>query len=153
MGGYGHIILWGIVFAVMVIAELMSFQLVSIWFAAGALASCIVALLDFGIGMQMFVFVIVSIALLTITRPLLKKFRVGNTQPTNIDIDIGKTAVVIENINNSADTGRARLNGVDWKAISLDESVISEGSIVKIEDIKGTKLYVTLIKEKEAINN
>jgi membrane protein implicated in regulation of membrane protease activity len=148
---FGHLILWGVVFAVMVIAELASMQLVSIWFAAGALASFIVALCGLGMGMQMFVFVVVSVILLTATRPLLKKFRVGKTQPTNIDLDIGKTAVVIETVNNSADAGRARLNGVDWKAVSSDGSVIPEGSIVKIDDIKGTKLFVTLTKE--TINN
>ncbi len=148
---FGHLILWGVVFAVMVIAELVSMQLVSIWFAAGALASFIMALCNFGMGMQMFVFVVVSIILLTATRPLLKKFRVGKTQPTNIDLDIGKNAVVIETVNNSSDTGRARLNGVDWKAVSSDGSVIPEGSIVKIDDIKGTKLFVTLTKE--TVNN
>lgn len=143
----GNLILWGAVFAVMVIAELASMQLVSIWFAAGALASFITALCGMGMGMQMVVFVIVSIVLLVGTRPLLKKFRVENAQPTNIDLDIGKTAVVIENIDNSLDTGRAKLNGVDWKAVSADDSVISEGSIVRIEEIKGTKLFVTLVKE------
>lgn len=148
---FGHLILWGVVFAVMVIAELASMQLVSIWFAAGALASFIMALCNFGMGMQMFVFVVVSIILLTVTRPLLKKFRVGKTQPTNIDLDIGKNAVVIETVNNSSDTGRARLNGVDWKAVSSDDSVIPEGSIVKIDDIKGTKLFVTLTKK--TVNN
>lgn len=148
---FGHLILWGIVFAVMVIAELASMQLVSIWFAAGALASFIVALCGLGMGMQMFVFVVVSVILLTATRPLLKKFRVGKAQPTNIDLDIGKTAVVIETVNNTGDMGRARLNGVDWKAVSSDGSVIPEGSIVKIDDIKGTKLFVTLTKE--TVNN
>lgn len=148
----GDLILWGAVFAVMVIAELASLQLVSIWFAAGALASFITAICGMGMGMQMVVFVIVSIVLLVGTRPLLKKFRVGNTQPTNIDLDIGKTAVVIENIDNSLDTGRAKLNGVDWKAVSADDSIIFEGSIVKIEEIRGTKLFVTLVKEPVKIN-
>lgn len=146
----GNLVLWGIVFAVMVIAELMSFQLVSIWFAAGALAAFIATLCDLGMGMQMFIFVVVSVVLLTVTRPLLKKFTVGKL-PTNIDIDIGKTAVVIEDVNNSADKGRARLNGVDWKAVSTDGSLIREGSIVKIDEIKGTKLFVSLVEEKEKI--
>lgn len=149
----GHLILWGIVFAVMVIAELASMQLVSIWFAAGALASFIVALCKLGMGMQMFVFVVVSVILLTVTRPLLKKFTVKKAQPTNIDLDIGKTAVIIETVDNSSDTGRARLNGVDWKAVSTDGSVIPEGSIVKIDDINGTKLFVTLTEQKATVNN
>lgn len=101
-----HLIVWGVVFAVMVIAELASMQLVSIWFAAGALASFIIALCGFGMGLQMFVFVVVSIVLLTVTRPLLKKFTVPKIQPTNVELDIGKTAVVIEEINNKVDSGR-----------------------------------------------
>ena len=82
------------------------------------------------------------------TRPLLKKFAVKKIQPTNIELDVGKTAVVIEEINNKIDTGRAKLNGVDWKAVSADDSIIPEGSIVRIDNIRGTKLYVTLYKEK-----
>lgn len=145
---YGHLIVWGVVFAVMVIAELASMQLISIWFAAGALASFIMALCGFGMGLQMFVFVVVSIVLLTVTRPLLKKFTVNRIQPTNVELDIGKTAVVIEEINNEVDTGRARLNGVDWKAVSTDGSVIPPESIVKIDNIRGAKLYVTLLEDK-----
>lgn len=150
---YGHLILWGVVFVVMAIAELVSMQLISIWFAAGALASFIIALCGFGMGFQMFIFVIVSVVLLTVTRPLLKKFSVNNAQPTNIDLDIGTTAVIIETVNNITGTGRAKLNGVDWKAVSSDGSIIEEESIVKIDEIDGTKLYVTLIEKKEVINN
>lgn len=150
---YVHLILWGIVFAVMVIAELTTMQLVSIWFAAGAIAAFITALCGLGMGMQMFIFVVVSVVLLTVTRPLLKKFRVGDSQPTNMDLDIGKTAVIIESVNNASDMGRARLNGVDWKAVSSDGSVIPEGSIVKIDDIRGTKLFVTLSEEKEKVKS
>lgn len=142
------LIFWGVVFAVMVIAELASFQLISIWFAVGALVTFIAALLGAELGVQTLVFVLVSILLLAFTRPLLKKFAVKKVQPTNIELDVGKTAVVIEEINNKLDTGRARLNGVDWKAVSADDSIIPRGSIVKIDNIKGTKLYVTLYKEK-----
>lgn len=150
---YGHLILWGAVFAVLVIAELTTMQLISIWFAAGAIAAFIATLCGLTMSMQLFIFIAVSIVLLIATRPLLKKFRVGDSQPTNIDLDIGKTAVVIEEINNTSDTGRARLNGVDWKAVSSDGSVIPEGSIVKIDKISGTKLFVTLSEKKETINS
>ena len=147
-----YMILWGIVFAVMVIAELATFQLVSIWFAAGAAASFIVAMCGFGMGFQLFMFIIVSVLLLSVTRPILKKFTANNIQPTNTELDIGKTATVIEEINNVSCTGRARLNGVDWNAVSSDDTVIKAGSVVKINDIKGTKLYVSLyIEEKSSV--
>lgn len=143
----GDLILWGVVLVVMVVAELSTMQLISIWFAAGALASFIVALCGMGMGFQMFVFILVSVLLLSVTRPLFAKFRVGDTQPTNMELDIGKTALIIEEVNNAADKGRARLNGVDWKAVSTDNSIIPEGSVVTINDIKGTKLFVTIVKE------
>lgn len=146
-----NLIIWGIVFAVMVIVELTTFQLISIWFAAGALVSFITAVCGAGTGVQLLVFTVVSILLLLLTRPLLKKFTVGKIQPTNMELDVGKTAVVIEDVNNALDTGRAKLNGVDWKAVSRDGSVIPEGSIVKIDDIRGTKLYVSLCEEKISV--
>ncbi|MGN0621638.1 MAG: NfeD family protein [Porcipelethomonas sp.] len=148
-----NLILWGVVFAVMVIAELATLQLVSIWFAAGAAAAFVAALFHLGMGMQLFLFILVSVLLLSVTRPLLKKITVGNIQPTNTELDIGKTATVIEEINNAMDTGRARLNGVDWKAVSSDDTVIEAGKIVKINDIKGTKLFVSLyIDEKVKVD-
>lgn len=146
-----NLIIWGIVFAVMVIVELTTFQLISIWFAAGALVSFITAVCGAGTGVQLLVFTVVSILLLLLTRPLLKKLTVGKIQPTNMELDVGKTAVVIEEVNNALDTGRAKLNGVDWKAVSRDGSVIPEGSIVKIDDIRGTKLYVSLCEEKISV--
>ncbi len=146
-----NLVIWGIVFAVMVVVELSSMQLISIWFAAGTVAAFITALFDVNIWIQLTVFVIVSIILLIATRPLLKKFKVGKAQPTNTELDIGKTAVVIEEIDNNLDKGRAKLNGVDWKAISVNNTVIPSGSIVEIKAIKGSKLLVSLCKE--TINN
>ena len=66
-----YMILWGIVFAVMVIAELATFQLVSIWFAAGAASAFIAAMCGFGMGFQLFMFIVVSVLLLSVTRPIL----------------------------------------------------------------------------------
>lgn len=145
---YSELIIWGIVFAVMVVAELVTFQLVSIWFAAGAAAAFITALFDVNLWIQLIVFVAVSLILLIATRPLLKKFKADKTVPTNTELDVGRTAVVIEDIDNSRETGRAKIDGIDWKAISADDTIIKKGSIVKIIQIKGSKLFVELIKEK-----
>lgn len=142
------LILWGVVFAVMVIYELATFQLVSIWFAAGAIGAFIAALCDVSMANQLLIFVLVSLALLAVTRPLLKKITFGKAQATNADLDIGKTAIVIEEINNDTGTGRARINGVDWKAVSENSKVIPEGTIVIVKEITGAKLIVDLSEEK-----
>lgn len=143
-----HLIIWGIVFAVMVVAELASLQLVSIWFAAGAAAAFVTAFFGVEMWVQLIVFAVVSLLLLIATKPLLKKVKVDNIQATDVSGDIGKTAVIIEEVDNNTEKGRARINGVDWKAIAVNNNIIPKGSVVKIHDIKGTKLYVALCEEK-----
>lgn len=142
-----HLIIWGIIFAVMVIFELATFQLVSIWFAAGAVGGFIAALCHLSFANQLLIFVLASLVLLAATRPLLKKVSIGKAQATNADLDIGKTASVIEEINNETGTGRVRINGVDWKAVSENETVIPEGSIVVVREVAGAKLIVSQSKE------
>ncbi len=143
-----YLIIWGAVLAIMLIAELSTLQLVSIWFAAGAAAAFITAFFDGAVWLQMTLFVLVSILLLVFTRPLLKKFTVGKTAPTNSELEIGKIAIVIEEINDLTDSGRVKTGGVDWKAVSADGSVIPKGTTVRIKDLKGTKLYVEPVEEK-----
>ena len=60
----GYLVFWGILCAVMVIAEFASMQLVSIWFAVGAIGAFIMAFCGFGFTAQLAVFVLVSVALL-----------------------------------------------------------------------------------------
>ncbi len=142
------LIIWGVVFAIMVVAELMTNQLVSIWFAAGAATAFVSVLFGANLWIQLVVFVVVSVLLLIATRPILKKFRLDKSQPTNMELDVGKKAVVIEEINNSIGKGRVKLSGVDWKAVSDDDSVIAKDSIVTVKEVNGSKLIVTLSKEK-----
>ena len=144
---YIDLIIWGVVFAVMVIAELATMQLVSIWFAAGAAAAFVSVFFDVPLWAQLIVFVMFSVLLLVFTKPLLTKFKVDEVQPTNLEQDIGKTAVVTEEINNNLDKGRVKYSGTSWKAVSADDAVISEGCVVEIKEIKGAKLIVALCKE------
>ncbi len=137
-----YLVFWGILCAVMVIAELATLQLITIWFAVGAIGAFFMALCDFGFTAQLAVFVIVSVALLLATRPLLKSIRVKRIAPMNADKDIGETAVIIQEVNASLGTGRARTNGVDWIAISETGEILPKDSIVRITRIDGAKLVV-----------
>ena len=125
-------ILWVIVMAAAILVEAASFALLSIWFAAGALAALIAAMLGAGTGVQTAVVFVVSLVLLAATRPILKKFMPKKYIPTNGELDLGKTAVVIEKIDGMEGTGRVRLEGVDWGAVSADGSVIDEGVSVTV---------------------
>ncbi len=135
-------IFWGVVFVLMVIAECASMQLVSIWFAVGSLGAFFAAMLDLGFTGQLAIFVLVSLVLLIVTRPLLKKLRVQSIVPTNADKEIGATALIIEEVDAAAGTGRVRLNGVDWIAVSESGSVLPVNTVVIVRQVQGAKLIV-----------
>ena len=141
------IIFWIVVFAVALIVEAASFALVSIWFAAGALGALIAAVLGADLTVQLVVFALVAGLLLFFTRPLLKKLFPAKFIPTNSELDIGKTAVVIETIDKLSGKGRVRVGGVDWAAISADESVIPEGESVTIKEIRSSRVIVEKLKQ------
>lgn len=136
-------IAWGIVFALAVIAELMTFQLVSIWFAAGALGAFFAAAAGASVTVQTILFAVVSVLLLCVTRPLLQKLKVKNVVPTNADGEVGKLAIVTEEINSTADTGRVRIGGVNWRARGTNGETIAQGKTVRVTGIEGTTAFVS----------
>ncbi len=136
--------IWLGILVLMVIVELLTTQLVTIWFAVGALVSFFLAL--FGveqIWIQILAFLIVSAAALAVTRPLVRKTLKRKTEPTNADMVIGKTAIVTEKIDNIAGTGLVKVGGTVWSARTADQSVIEEAQEVEVQEIQGVKLMVT----------
>lgn len=135
-------IFWGILFGLLVIAEFASMQLVSIWFAVGALGAFFAAMAGLEFIGQLAIFVLASVLLLAMTRPLLKKLTVKTVVPMNADKEIGASAVIIEEVDAAVGTGRVRLNGVDWMAVSEDGTVLPVNTIVTVQQVQGAKLIV-----------
>ena len=133
---------WCFVLIAAVIIELMTVQFVSIWFACAALVSLLLAGFGAPLWAQLSVFCAVSVLLLIVTRPIVRKIRGGYVR-TNADLNIGKTAVITERVDNSLSKGRAKVGGVSWIAVSEDGSSIEEGEVVVIKDIDGAKLIVS----------
>ena len=140
---YVMVVLWGVVLIVAIIAEVLTTQMVSIWFAIASLFSLILACINAPLWAQVSVFAAVTALLLILTKPFVKKIQ-GKPAKTNADINIGKTAVVTEDIDNTRATGRATIAGVSWMARSIDGSEIIKDSVVTVEDIDGAKLIVSL---------
>ena len=63
-------------------------------------------------------------------------------EPTNADRIIGETAIVTEQIDNIHETGAVKILGTIWTARSVDDSVIAEGTTVKVVAIRGVKAMV-----------
>ncbi|WP_093773891.1 NfeD family protein [Streptomyces sp. yr375] len=111
-------------------------------FAVGAVAAAVVAGLGFGAVAQVLVFVVVSVALIAVVRPI--AIRHSKQRPrlaTGIDALKGKQAVVMERVDGSG--GRIKLAGEIWSARALDtDRVYDVGQQVDVVDIEGATAIV-----------
>ena len=135
-------ICWLAVFVLLIVIELATMGLTTIWFAGGAVAGFIASMLGANVVIQAVVFFVVSSVLLIFTRPFAVRYINSNKTKTNIDGLIGQEALVLEEINNIRETGCARLEGKEWTARSVDDSVIPADTVVIVERIEGVKLIV-----------
>lgn len=138
-------LLWLALAVVFGVLEAMTVALVSIWFVVGAVAALIVSLITPSFLVQFCVFVIVSAAALAISWPMMKKRRDARPVPTNADLNVGRTATVIEPVTPDR-PGRARLDGVDWTAraaVPLEKGQLCtvtavDGATLTVEPLPGT---------------
>lgn len=134
------------------IIEISTAQLVSIWFVIGAFvtAICSATFMRDYIFLQIVMFVAVSAVALLLTRPLVRKLKNFDKTKTNSDKNIGKTAIVISDIDNTLATGLVEVDGSRWSARSSTGAKIMAGSTVKVEEIQGVKLIVSPIVNTES---
>lgn len=137
---------WLVLFVVLALFELVTVNLVSIWFSLGALITTFVSLATDNLMIHLAVFTISSILLLLLTKPFVKKMKKREEVPTNLDMVVGKTGVVTEKIEKDG-IGEVKVLGKKWSAYSDKE--IEENSKVKILSINGVKLKVEEIKESD----
>lgn len=142
-GAYSMSAVWLAVTVLMLVIEGAVPGLVSIWFALGAFAALLAAILRAPIWLQVTWFLLVSVTSLVLTRPLAKKYVNSRVQPTNADMLIGRQCVVKEEINNLAGTGAVMAGGREWTArADCADKVIAAGEAVEIVRIEGVKLIV-----------
>ena len=131
----GLMVLFGIV-------EASTVNMVSVWFVGGSLVGLIVNLLGGNVWLQIGAFLVVSGGLLACLRPFVKKYVTPKKTATNADMVLGRTAYLTEAVDNLRGTGALKLDGKEWTVRSTDESVLPEGTLVKIVKLEGVKLYV-----------
>lgn len=134
---------WLISMVALFIVEAATVNLVTLWFAFGALAALITSLLGAQLWLQIVMFIAVTVITLIPTRKIAKKyFNKNHHQPTNSDIVIGKACVVTEEIDNLLATGAVKCMGKEWTARSESGIKIAKGETVTAVAIEGVKLIV-----------
>ena len=135
---------WLIISGICLIIESFTLGFFVFWFSIGALLALIVSLFTTNIVIQSVVFVVSSTMLLLLTKPLIKKFvKTPKTKPTNVYSIIGKEGIVLETIDNINGTGKVKVNGELWSAIS--DSNIEKDEKIKVISVNGVKLKVEKI--------
>ncbi len=141
-------IFWLFAMVVFILAEAATVTLVSIWFAAGALAAIVVALTGGGLGFQVTVFLLVASLLLISLRSAVRKYIHPKIVRTNVDSVVGSTGMVVTPINNVAALGMVKLSGMEWSARSTDGTHIPEGALVKVDRVEGVKVFVSPVHQR-----
>ena len=139
-------IFWLILAVVMFVLEATTAQLVSIWFALGAVGGCITSIFTDVLWIQIVVAVLVTLITLLVTRPLAKRLTQVKLTHTNSDKYIGKDGVVTIAIDNVSATGQVKVGYSVWSAKSADGNVIEKDSKIVVKAIEGAKLVVETVK-------
>ena len=142
-GEFSMTAVWLVAMIVLLIIEGIVPGLVSIWFAIGAFAAMISAILGAPLWLQVLWFFAVSILTLCLTRPFAKKYVNSRATPTNADMLIGKECVVTEEIDNVLGTGAVTVGGKVWTARTGEPDGKAEtGKVMTVVRIDGVKLIV-----------
>lgn len=142
-------ICWLLLASIFIVVEIITLGLTTIWFGGGAFVAAIAAACGASLPVQIILFMAVSLALLFLTRPIAVKHLDVNTQKTNAEALIGQNAVVLQEINNLAETGQAKINGMEWTARTKEDGItVPAGENVKVVEIQGVKLLVEKVEQQ-----
>lgn len=131
---------WLIMFIIFVHLEIITINLVTIWFALGAVGALVTNFFTDSFLIQTIVFLVVSVISLVLTRPFVKKFN-SKRVATNADSVIGKIGIVTKVVTRDF-PGRVKVDGQDWAAIVKEDITLQEGTKIKVTEIQGVKLIV-----------
>lgn len=139
-------LIWLILLFVLVVIEIITMGLTTIWFAGGALVATILSMLSVPISIQIVAFLLVSFVLLIFTRPVAMQYFNRARIRTNTESLVGQQAIVVSEIDNLQQIGRVTIQGKEWTARTMENGMtVPVGAVVVVCAIDGVKL---IVKEK-----
>jgi membrane protein implicated in regulation of membrane protease activity len=114
-------------------------------FAVGSFVAAILAFAGVSVPIEFVVFIVVSIATLVALRPLSRRLdrtvvdhRVGSRRL------LGQSGTVLSAIPAGDDVGMVRVDREQWRAQSVDGVPIPAGARIRVADVVGTRVIVTV---------
>ena len=136
-------LIWLGLFILLLVIEIITVGLTTIWFAAGALAALAANVMGADLIIQIIIFLAVSVVLLIFTRPWAEKHLNRKRVRTNYEREIGKVIRITEKVDNLNQTGKSVVDGQEWTVRSRNDSDIFEaGALARVVAVSGVKLIV-----------
>lgn len=136
-------IVWLSLFILSVVIEALTTELVSFWFAGGALVSLILSFIP-GVPfwIEIIVFTLVSALLLFALRPLVKKFLSKSSPKSNVEGMIHRVSTLEEDLS-FLKPSKIYIGDVLWDVITERKDLFLEkGKLVEVVGVSGNKLIV-----------
>ena len=140
-------LIWLGLFILLLVIEIITVGLTTIWFAAGALAALAANVLGADLIIQIIIFLAVSIVLLIFTRPWAEKHLNRKRVRTNYEREIGKVIRITEKVDNLNQTGKSVVDGQEWTVRSQSSNdILEKDELAKVIAVSGVKLIVEKYK-------
>ncbi|TCP50906.1 membrane protein implicated in regulation of membrane protease activity [Tamaricihabitans halophyticus] len=135
-------LIWLIGGVVLIATEVLSGDFVLLMLGLGALGAAGAGAIGANLVVTLVVFAAVSIGLITVARPALKRrMHAGDEVKTNVQALVGSKAVVVAQVD--AVRGQVKIGGDTWSARAYDDTqVIEPGQMVTVMDISGATAVV-----------
>jgi membrane protein implicated in regulation of membrane protease activity len=146
-------ILWCILGAALIVAEVFTSGFVLLWFGIGALAAGFAGLIGIdSLVIQFLIFAVVSVGLTAASRTIFVNYfsreTTGDSLRTGVDSLPGKIGTVVSSSRGAMQEGAVKVFGSTWTAYPADgESALEAGERVRVESVEGASIYVRRIDE------
>ena len=148
-------VLWCILGAILIVAEIFTSGFVLFWFGIGALAAAFAGFIGVdSLVIQFLIFAGVSSALTAASRTIFINYfsreKTGDSLRSGVDAMPGKIGTVVSSSKGALNEGAVKVFGSTWTAYPAPgEAPLEAGERVSVERIEGASIYVRRIGSGE----
>ena len=141
-------VLWTILGAILIVAEIFTSGFVLLWFGIGALAAAFAGLVGIdSLVIQFMIFAVVSVALTAASRTIFLNYfsreKTGQSLRSGVDALPGKIGTVVSSSKGALHEGAVKVFGSTWTAYpAVGEPPLEAGERVCVESVEGASIYV-----------
>ena len=147
-------VLWSILGAILIVAEIFTSGFVLLWFGIGALAAAFAGLVGIdSLLIQFMIFAVVSVSLTAASRTIFINYfsreKSGQSLRSGVDALPGKIGTVVSSSSGALNEGAVKVFGSTWTAYPAPgEAPLEAGERVCVESVEGASIYVKRVGEE-----